>query len=115
MKNYGLTSVAEFLGDMIVYRNLDTVDARLPGLADIRAEAEIPGNTIPRKSEADYARVIVHLLRLARSITSPGTPLTRLIFVGDTRLNDGTLLTSAAPGIGPAWPSSVRRRPRLQG
>lgn len=90
MKNYGLTSVAEFLGDRIVYRNLDAADVRLPRLADIRAEVGIPSNTIPRKSEADYARVIVHLLRLARALDAPGTPLTRLIFVGDTRLLDGT-------------------------
>ena len=90
MKNYGLTSVAEFLGDRIVYRNLDAVDGRLPRLADMRAEVGIPANTIPRKSEADYARVIVHLLRLARALDAPGTPLARLIFVGDTRLNDGT-------------------------
>ncbi len=90
MQNYGLSSVAEFLGDRIVYRNLDAVDARLPRLADIRAEVGIPADTIPRKSEADYARVIVHLLRLARDLDAPGTPLVRLIFVGDTRLNDGT-------------------------
>lgn len=90
MRNYGLTSVAELLGDRIVYRNLDAVDARLPRLADIRAEAGIPVNTIPRKSEAHYARAIVHLLRLARALDAPGTPLTRLVFVGDTRLNDGT-------------------------
>ncbi len=90
MQNYGLTSVAEFVGDRIVYRNLDAADGHLPRLADIRAEVGIPANTIPRKSEADYARVIVHLLRLARALESPGTSITRLIFVGDTRMNDGT-------------------------
>jgi hypothetical protein len=90
MQNYGLSSVAEFLGDRIVYRNLDAVDGRLPRLADMRAEVGVPANTIPRKSEADYARVIVHLLRLARALDAPGTPITRLVFVGDTRLNDGT-------------------------
>ncbi|MBN2390407.1 MAG: hypothetical protein JXR84_06775 [Anaerolineae bacterium] len=90
MQNYGLTSVSEFVGDRIVYRNLDAADVRLPRLADLRAEVGIPANTIPRKSEADYARVIVHLLRLARALDAPGTSLSRLIFVGDTRLNDST-------------------------
>ena len=66
MQNYGLTSVSEFVGDRIVYRNLDAVDGRLPRLADLRAEVGIPAHTIPRKSEADSARAIVHLLRLAR-------------------------------------------------
>jgi len=90
MQNYGLTSVAEFLEDRIVYRNLNALDVRLPALREMRDEVGIPANTIPRKSEADYARAIVHLLRLARALDAPGTPLTRLIFVGDTRLNDGT-------------------------
>ena len=90
MQNYGLTSVSEFVGDRIVYRNLDAADGRLPRLAEMRAEVGIPANTIPRKSEADYARAIVHLLRLARALDAPGTSISRLIFVGDTRLNDGT-------------------------
>ena len=90
MQNYGLTSVSEFVGDRIVYRNLDAADGRLPRLADLRAEVGIPANTIPRKSEADYARVIVRLLRMARALEGPGMPISRLIFVGDTRLNDGT-------------------------
>lgn len=104
MQNYGLTSVSEFIGDRVVYRNLDAVDERLPRLADIRAAVGIPANTIPRKSEADYARVIVHLLRLARALDAPGTPIARLIFVGDTRLNDGTAFANLCragnwPGI----------------
>ncbi|OQB02183.1 MAG: hypothetical protein BWY25_00709 [Chloroflexi bacterium ADurb.Bin222] len=90
MQNYGLTSVSEFVGDRIVYRNLDAADGCLPRLAEMRAEVGIPANTIPRKSEADYARAIVHLLRLARALDAPGTSISRLIFVGDTRLNDGT-------------------------
>jgi len=94
MQNYGLTSVSEFVGDRIVYRNLDAADARLPRLAEMRTKVRIPANTIPRKSEADYARVIVHLLRLARALDAPGTSISRLIFVGDTRLNDGTAFTN---------------------
>ncbi|MEJ5310752.1 MAG: hypothetical protein WHX52_13385 [Anaerolineae bacterium] len=90
MQNYGLTSVSEFVGDWIVYRNLDAADVRLPRLAEMRAEVGIAAHAIPRKSEADYARAIVHLLRLARAFDAPGTAISRLIFVGDTRLNDGT-------------------------
>ncbi len=90
MQNYGLSSVAEFVGDRIVYRNLDAADGRLPRLAEMRARLGIPATMIPRKSEADYARVIVDLLRMARALDAPGIPLTRLIFVGDTHMNDGT-------------------------
>ncbi|HQE93180.1 MAG TPA: hypothetical protein PLH19_05325 [Anaerolineae bacterium] len=90
MQNYGLSSVAGILEDRIVYRNLNAADVRLPRLAEMRAAVGIPAPTLPRKSEVDYARVIVHLLRLSRALDAPGTPLTHLIFVGDTRLNDGT-------------------------
>ncbi|MFN2243434.1 MAG: hypothetical protein ACK2U2_14175, partial [Anaerolineae bacterium] len=89
MKNYGRASVGEFLEDRIVYRNLVPVDERLPELAQIRQLAGLPEGLTPRKSEAPYARVIAHLLREARALDLPGVPIERLIYVGDTRLNDG--------------------------
>ncbi len=97
MKSYGKTTISEFLGDNIVYRNLEPVDKRLPGLGDLRAVvgmADGPFGSaqrrrIPRKSETDYAHVIVHLLRQAQALAAPDTELKRLLFVGDTRLNDG--------------------------
>jgi hypothetical protein len=90
MKVFGRAAVSEYLGDRIVYRNLSPVDERLPSLSVIQHELFLPPGSIPRKSEADYARVVVHLLLLARALDAPGTPLKRLIFIGDTRLNDGT-------------------------
>ena len=89
MRSYGCTSVHEFLGDMIVYRNLEPLDPRLPPLAEVRPLVGLPEGIIPRKSAPEYARVIVHLLRQARALYAPGTPIERLIYVGDTRLNDG--------------------------
>jgi hypothetical protein len=85
MKNYGRTSVHEFIGDRIVYRNLAPLDPRLPPLAEIRPQVGLAEGVTPRKSEPEYARVIVHLLRQAR-----GGPIQRLVYLGDTRLNDGT-------------------------
>jgi hypothetical protein len=85
MKNYGLTSVHEFLGDRIVYRNLAPVDPLLPPLAETRLQVGLAEGLTPRKSEPQYARVIVYLLRQAR-----GGPIQRLVYLGDTRLNDGT-------------------------
>ena len=104
MKNYGLASVADFLGDMMVYRNLVAMDARLPGLDAIRDVVGVPANVTPRKSELDYGRVMVHLLREARALDAPGTEVARLVYVGDTRLNDGTAFVNACragnwPGI----------------
>jgi hypothetical protein len=94
MKTYERTAVSEYLGDRIVYRNLAPLDARLPGLGEIAAELGLPAGSIPRKSEADYARVVARLLRAAMSLDAPGRRVERLVFVGDTRMNDSTAFTN---------------------
>ncbi len=90
MKAHGRTSVHGFLGDLIVYRNLVPLDPRLPPLSDFGPAVGLPRGVVPRKSEPAYAQAIVHLLRQARALEAPGAVLRRLIYVGDTRLNDGT-------------------------
>jgi len=89
MKIYGRTSVHEFLGDLVVYRNLVPLDPRLPSLAEIRPQVGLPEGLTPRKSQPEYARVMAHLLRQARALDAPGTPIEQLVYVGDTRMNDG--------------------------
>jgi hypothetical protein len=90
MKVYGRFPVSEFLEDMVVYRNLEPADRRLLPLESIRQEVGLPPGRIPRKSEPDYAKTIVHLLKQARALGAPEVKIERLIFIGDTRLNDGT-------------------------
>ena len=90
MKTYGRTAISETLGDRIVYRNLAPLDPRLPALGDVAGELGLPASSIPRKSEADYARVVVRLLKAAMDLDAPGRRLERLVFVGDTRMNDST-------------------------
>jgi hypothetical protein len=102
MKNYGRTSVHEFLGDRVVYRNLRAMDPRLPSLAEIRSEVGAREGSTPRKSEAAYGRVIVQLLRKAQSMERPGLAIERLVYVGDTRLNDGTAFANICRAGG--WP-----------
>jgi hypothetical protein len=102
MRNHGRTSVHEFLGDLVVYRNLVPVDRRLPPLAEIREQVELPVGVTPRKSQPDYARVMAHLLRQARALDVPGTSIERLVYVGDTRMNDGTAFTNICRAGG--WP-----------
>lgn len=102
MRYFGRTTVSEFLDDRVVYRNLIPVDQRLPSLDNIRTEVGLEEGVIPRKSETDYARVIVALLRHAQAIQSPGIEIKRLIFIGDTRLNDGTAFANICQAGG--WP-----------
>ncbi len=89
MKTYGRTSVSEFLGDMIVYRNLAPVDARIPSLEALRDEVGIPAGMLPRKHEPEYARAIARMLHAARALDEPYTSLARLVYLGDTRMSDG--------------------------
>ncbi len=90
MNVYGRGAVSDFLEDQIVYRNLVPVDSRLPGVETLRDALGLPPGQIPRKSEPDYARVMVRLLQAARALDTPGQVIERLVFIGDTRLNDGT-------------------------
>lgn len=105
MKSYGRTSLSEFLGDLVVYRNLAPMDERLPGLSEVAAEVGLEPEVVPRKSQTEYARVIVHLLGRARVLDLPGTSIERLLYVGDTRLNDGTAFGNICRAGG--WPGAA--------
>jgi len=90
MKNYGRASLDEFLGDRVVYRNLVPLDSRLPSLDAVRAHLKLPAGRIPRKTDREYGMVIAHLLGQARTLDAPGQAIEWLIYIGDTRMNDGT-------------------------
>jgi hypothetical protein len=90
MKKYGRSTVSEFLEDFVVYRNLDPIDARLPSLAEIRQQIGISATGTPRKTSPEYARVIASLLQAANELGESASKIERVVFVGDTRLNDGT-------------------------
>ncbi len=49
MKNYGRTSVCEFLADLVVYRNYVSLDSRHPELETVRKQIDLPSGLIPRK------------------------------------------------------------------
>jgi hypothetical protein len=89
MKSYGRSTVSEFLGDQIVFRNLIPCDARLPRLEDLRQKLSFPENFMPRKSMPEYGAVITEMIQAAHQIYSPGKPLEHIIYFGDTRMNDG--------------------------
>jgi hypothetical protein len=94
MRNYGRASVHEFLRDRVVYRNLVPVDPNLSSLVEVRPQLGLPQGLVPRKTVPEYARVIVHMLRQARDIDLPGVAIRRLVYVGDTPMNDGTAFTN---------------------
>lgn len=80
--------LSDLVGDFVAYRNLEPPDARLRGLPAIRAELGLPAGRVPRKAEPDYAKIVAHLLRQAQSLRGLCAPLERVLYIGDTRLND---------------------------
>jgi hypothetical protein len=100
MDTCGLTSLYDLFADFIVFRSLEALDPRLPRAATLRSEARLPAGTLPRKSDAAYARVIAHLVAAAQAIVHPGIPLAHLLYVGDTRLLDSTAFRSLRAATG---------------
>lgn len=89
MKSFGLSTVSDFLGDQIVFRNLQPCDLRLPGISALRDRLNFPDNFLPRKSMPEYGEVITVMVKSANQIFHPGGGLRRIVYIGDTRMNDG--------------------------
>lgn len=92
-------TIADFLGDRVVYRNLIPADPNLPKLADIWQEIGLDTFRVPRKTEPVYAAAVYRFLQAAQAKRGQ-PPLERLLFVGDTPMNDGT----AAKNLGQHLP-----------
>ncbi|MCJ7733879.1 MAG: hypothetical protein MUP11_04955 [Anaerolineales bacterium] len=104
MNVYGCTALHEILDDFVVFRNLDPVDSRLPKLQELRDVVDIPAGIVPRKGNPDYARVVVQLLKEASKFVDPNFSINELVYLGDTKMNDGNAFKTIAqagdwPGI----------------
>lgn len=85
-----LRSLAEVFGDLVIYRDLNAVDTRLPRYAEIWHEIGMDGPIPPRKLDMAYARALNRLLTYAQEIARPrGPALSEILYLGDTMLNDG--------------------------
>ncbi|MGQ9599361.1 MAG: hypothetical protein ACUVWZ_08080 [Anaerolineae bacterium] len=101
---YDLTSLHSFLGDFVVYRNLIPADERLPSFPELVVPLGLPDRLLPRKAEPAFGRVVAEILRQARKIDLPRTGLRRLVYLGDTRMNDGTAFHNLClAGDWPGW------------
>jgi hypothetical protein len=111
---HGLTSLHEMLGDLLVYRNLIPADRRLPALGDLRERLGLHPDALPRKAEPEYALVIAELLRNARNLERPGADIRRLLYIGDTQLNDGAAFHNLRAASGWLGWAFIGRDDRLQ-
>jgi len=92
-------ALADFLGDNVVYRNLEPMDAHLRGLRASWQRLGMDHYYVPRKTAEAYAAALADCLSQAQALRTE-RPLQRVLFVGDTAMLDGT----AARNIGRHWP-----------
>ncbi|WP_129629741.1 hypothetical protein [Candidatus Oscillochloris fontis] len=93
-----MKTIADLTSDRVYYRDLEPCDPELPGLKSLRHQLGIREGKLPRKREADYARVALALAQAAQAKRG-GDPLTALVVIGDTE-NDRLLaeFLSQLPG-----------------
>jgi hypothetical protein len=114
MKNFGLSTVSEFLADHIVYRNLEPADGSLPGLSQIGPKIGLSQSGAPRKTQPAYAQVVAFLLQEAQRQRGVKDNLRNLVLIGDTRMLDGTAfinLCQAGGWRGVAFIGSENKQP----
>ncbi len=119
MRLFGTAALSDFLGDLVIYRNLEPVDSRLPRFAEVARTLGLPPWPAPRKSDLDYARVIARILEAAQALVHPGVRLQRILYLGDTRLLDSTAFRNLKAVMDlPGWAfiasEDLKAPPRLE-
>ena len=92
---YPKLTLADLLGDRVVYRNLAPADSSLPALRDVWQAAGLEAYRLPRKTEPAYAAVVFQFLQAAQAARG-APPVRDLLFVGDTHMLDGTAARNLA-------------------
>jgi hypothetical protein len=84
-----LSCLADCVGDLVLFRDLNPVDARLPRFEEAWASMGIQGPARPRKHEPAYAQAVVWYLQRARALENHAARLNEILYIGDTALSDG--------------------------
>ncbi len=96
MQLFGTLTLADIAGNLVVYRNLNAQDRRIPPLRTAWQDMDLPSRRIPRKHELDYARAATWILQRARALNDPRGSVEELLFLGDTALADGNAFRNIA-------------------
>lgn len=97
------STLYDLFGDLVIYRNLDALDARLPRFADAYAAMGLSSPIPPRKLDVAYAQALAWLLERSRQLADLPA-LTGLVYIGDTMLNDGGAFRNLRNQMGlPGW------------
>ncbi len=104
MKNFGRARLSDYFGDWVIYRNLEPLDKRLPGIKNAGYKIGLNGDQIPRKLDKDYAKAANWFAQEAQRVRKVNTPLQEVLFIGDTLLNDGGAYQNMREHSG--WPGA---------
>lgn len=88
------TSIRQMFGNLVVLRDLEFQNQAFRGLSELRPILGLPEGILPRKNEADYAKVVAHILTelVPHDVTG-------IIYVGDTYLSDGKAIQNLSSQI----------------
>lgn len=89
LRNFGRATLADFFGDMVIYRNLEPLEKKLAGLKSAGYRMGLSSDAIPRKSEPEYAKAALWFAEEAQRLRRASATLHEVLFIGDTLLNDG--------------------------
>jgi len=83
-------TLADFMGDHVVYRNLEPMQEGLRGLSEVWGRIGLDHYFVPRKTAPEYAHALMDFLAQAQAHRGVSQAFERLLFIGDTLMNDGT-------------------------
>lgn len=89
LRNFGRAALADFFGDMVIYRNLEPLEKKLAGVKSAGYRMGLTSDTIPRKFEPEYAKAALWFAEEAQRLRRVSATLREVLFIGDTLLNDG--------------------------
>jgi hypothetical protein len=89
LQSFGRATLSDYFGDFVIYRNLEPLDRRIPGLKFAYYRMGLPDERIPRKLDAEYAKAAIWLAKQGQRMRGETTELSELVFVGDTLHSDG--------------------------
>ncbi|MEX1020396.1 MAG: hypothetical protein WDZ49_12105 [Litorilinea sp.] len=89
LQSFGRAKLADFFGDLVIYRNLEPLDRRLKGLKTSSHKMNVLPDRVPRKQDPEYAKAAVWFAEQAQKLRRGAPKLSEILFLGDTLYNDG--------------------------
>lgn len=89
LNNFGKTKLSDTFDDFVIYRDLEPLDKRVPGLKSAAGKMGLSDQPIPRKREKEYAVAARWFAEKYQAVRKESKRLEELLFLGDSLYNDG--------------------------